>query len=1265
MRTKSLVLFLLTWICAEQVSAQSIRVRMPDTTGITGTVIDYPVYVDSSVSGKNVLSFQFRIGVNGNPVSFLGIVTSGTMSAGFATPTWSFNTSTGQISISAAGASALTGTGILFYIQMKLNNAGNFNAVFGGSANCFFNQGSPTLVLDDGYLQLSNPPSILAFFDNNKPITIGDSLRVWVYGGTAPYTYQVTNPAVASITSSGMLYASALGSTKVRVVSANNIVDTTDQAIIIRAMKVILPDTSLLPVHDFIYPVRVNNTSGQGVIAGSMRINFNPTCLFPDSILTGNTKLQNATITYRIYSNYMMLSFAGVNALSGAGDMFKIRFRIINPAGSNVEARDIVFNQAIDVNAQDGYVSYLPYNQLTVNPQYGNYFSGQVQQFNASGGNAPYSWTVTDTAVGGISSTGLFTARKGGVVRVKVKDSLQNEVQTNPIQVFDAALSLPDVSVLKGGWVTYPVFISNLTGQRNLNAIQFTIKFMSGAFDSIWVGNANTVSASWSVSQNVQHDRVTIAMAGVGPILNNGILLRIYLKPDTSIGAGNYLYMQYDNMMFNEGDFYGMGFNGRIDVVNTLQKDLGVNTIPGNWGGCPKTSRDTVQALVYNYDNVTFFPGDTVLVGYQINNLPISVDTVILNQVLSKNNSFMHTFRTTVLSDTAGTYAIRAFVYVPGDISRNNDTNMIVFQIYPIPQVDLGADTLLCYGQMIQLDATAAIGNYLWSTEEISGAIWVDTSGTYWVKVTGPGGCHAMDTIVVSLSLPPEKVSISLTPFGTSCSMDSVRLSIPSVSELRYQWIQIGGFSTDSTDTLHAYMVNQTGDYTVVVSNSAGCTTTMEDTSVTLFSNRQEAPLIMVQPFWCEGDSLLLQASYLPDVSYRWSGPGNFSDTNQYAKRGNILPGMSGLYSLYAIKYGATGICDTSVVVNRMITIHPLPEKTSLTIQRSLSFCQGDSVILSVPTSSLFRYQWYRNNIMLSSADTLSVYHAKLSGIFTVSKTDTNGCRNMMRDTTVVLNPKPNAIIISGNANVLVNSIHGYSVATTSGSNYFWTVYNGIQTGGGTTANITVQWGGTPDYGGVRVVERSAAGCFGDTANKLITILAIPDSLRLAADTVYYTAAGGGQNVALFSNRSWSVSNPVSWAGVNPMSGSGNGTLFVSVNANASSVPRQGQLTIQAGAITRYLSIVQEGTTGLNESAQANWLNLYPNPGNGIFFIENKGYQAYTVTITDLSGQQIDGLKLESYSSTTLNGSEWPSGIYFVHFFNGSGSYFMKIVVMR
>jgi cyclophilin family peptidyl-prolyl cis-trans isomerase len=67
--------------------------------------------------------------------------------------------------------------------------------------------------------------------------------------------------------------------------------------------------------------------------------------------------------------------------------------------------------------------------------------------------------------------------------------------------------------------------------------------------------------------------------------------------------------------------------------------------------------------------------------------------------------------------------------------------------------VNLGNDTVIREGETLILDAGNPGAEFLWSNGSATQKITVDTSGTYWVRVTTCDG-SVSDTVVVSLSYP-------------------------------------------------------------------------------------------------------------------------------------------------------------------------------------------------------------------------------------------------------------------------------------------------------------------------------------------------------------------------------------------------------------------------------------------------------------------------------------------------------------------------------
>ncbi|MFH1319988.1 MAG: T9SS type A sorting domain-containing protein [Bacteroidota bacterium] len=117
---------------------------------------------------------------------------------------------------------------------------------------------------------------------------------------------------------------------------------------------------------------------------------------------------------------------------------------------------------------------------------------------------------------------------------------------------------------------------------------------------------------------------------------------------------------------------------------------------------------------------------------------------------------------------------------------------------YPTPTVYLGADTIICYGCSITLDAGTGFACYLWSTGEITQTINVVSTDTYIVQVTDANGCAAADTIVIDIAsginqqLPVNDYQLQVHP-NPNTGEFTITFNIPEKQDILINVINIKG----------------------------------------------------------------------------------------------------------------------------------------------------------------------------------------------------------------------------------------------------------------------------------------------------------------------------------------------------------------------------------------------------------------------------------------------------------------------------------------
>lgn len=127
-------------------------------------------------------------------------------------------------------------------------------------------------------------------------------------------------------------------------------------------------------------------------------------------------------------------------------------------------------------------------------------------------------------------------------------------------------------------------------------------------------------------------------------------------------------------------------------------------------------------------------------------------------------------------------------------------------------QPDLGPDTLVCGGTSLTLTPGLSQGSFFWSTGAGSGSITVNSSGTYWVRVSN--GCQFFyDSVQVTFgSFPTRPIADTLTycPGGNPAIADVSQ----SLSGTSYQW---SSGSSQPVDTFQT-----TGAQWVAITNGCG-----------------------------------------------------------------------------------------------------------------------------------------------------------------------------------------------------------------------------------------------------------------------------------------------------------------------------------------------------------------------------------------------------------------------------------------------------------
>ena len=204
----------------------------------------------------------------------------------------------------------------------------------------------------------------------------------------------------------------------------------------------------------------------------------------------------------------------------------------------------------------------------------------------------------------------------------------------------------------------------------------------------------------------------------------------------------------------------------------------------------------------------------------------------------------------TLIANQSGTY----FVTVTNSIGCAGVDSVTVL-VEPTPTPDIMGILAICEGEATLLETEAGFANYLWSDGSTGTSLNVTAGGNYSVTVTSQAGCSGSNTVTVVESPNPEP---DITGDLQICEGETATLDAGS-GFTEYLWSE-GSIG-------NSISVATSGQYSVTVSNLAGCTGT-DQVSVTV--NPNPTPTIEGVLSFCQGTTSLLSVpgSY---TGYQWS----------------------------------------------------------------------------------------------------------------------------------------------------------------------------------------------------------------------------------------------------------------------------------------------------------------------------------------------------------------------------------------------------------
>jgi hypothetical protein len=279
--------------------------------------------------------------------------------------------------------------------------------------------------------------------------------------------------------------------------------------------------------------------------------------------------------------------------------------------------------------------------------------------------------------------------------------------------------------------------------------------------------------------------------------------------------------------------------------------------------------------------------------------------------------------------------------------------------------INVNGSTNFCFGiGSAQLSIAAQQGiTYQWLRNDTaigsnSTTFTANLSGVYRVKLFGK-----CDTITSTSSVTINSIATPSIPTITAngstqfCSNANVQLSVPSQSNVTYQWkrdtVNIGVNS-------NVLVANQAGVYSVQLTNSCGTVAAANQINVSITGTPPSTPVInTTSTSICPGDSVLLSTTTISNTTYQWRLNGNI-----------ISIDTSFIYAKQIGNYTVTAINSCGTALSNAVNINN-NQTTQISIQpQNIASCSGNTINLNITATGqgLLTYQWFKNNIPLTGA---------------------------------------------------------------------------------------------------------------------------------------------------------------------------------------------------------------------------------------------------------------------------------------------------------
>lgn len=656
-----------------------------------------------------------------------------------------------------------------------------------------------------------------------------------------------------------------------------------------------------------------------------------------------------------------------------------------------------------------------------------------VQGWSAEGCTSRDTVTITSVAKPEVQIVGNHTACAGGLNMLTAQSATAvgylwstgattNQIRANETGVFTVTVS--DSNACKASdsfaFELMPIPECTIQGPNRICVGESaTLSASNTSYHYFWSTMQTTPSITVAPTSTTTYTLVVLGDNGCTANLSKQLEVRNYLPIPIS---GDDSFCQGDSMLLvAQGDGGFVWSNGQVgdSIVVYEGGDYSVNSLDSTT--CLLSSSKHVDK--YNLPEVYIEGVSHLCVGNSatlraVTDMPVSYlwSTGATDSVISVSST--NVYEVTVTSAHG---------------CSNSSSKMVL--VHSAPTVGIEGPNTACYGENVELSATGTATRFLWSSGDTTATTVVTPTFSKTYNVTGFSeyGCSATASWYISVMPVP---MVSITGDTLLCEGDTTVLTCSTANA--YLW--------STGETSKSIRVGESGVYTVVVTNTMGCTN-----SASLNVHVDSYPEIMItgDTILCEGQQSVLFA--YGGASYLWDD----GTTTPYRV---IAPSADTSYTVQV----ANGLCASTATQNIHVNERPVAQ-----IEAPDGLCTGSTVSLIAHGGLV--YFW-------STGQTSAMIDVSTVGTYQLVAYNQYGCTDTTSHT-LIQYPNPQVSIVGAEA--ICEGSQAQLSAVGDGL-LLWST-------GDTNANITIH-----QVGYYQVLLTDHNGCTA-TASRYVSALAMPN----------------------------------------------------------------------------------------------------------------------------------------------------------------------------